>query len=617
MSIIRVSTAADGSQAASIAGSPSISADGRLVAFVSRASNLMPGDTNDANDIFVRDLHTNIITRIALPEDQYGAGQHSLNPSISGDGQFVAFTGTDASYLFVCNLQTRTITRLTNVESFFPSISGDGSFVAYDSESGSAASEWSVFVRDLLTGVNIRASVGNDGSVLNGVRKDASISANGRFVAFENRVYPGFSDISVRNLETNSTTLVSVTAEAVQVNGESSNPSISANGRSVAFESSASNLVQSDTNRYDDIFVRDLKSNATIRASVAFDGMQGDGGSSNSSISADGRFVAFESVASNLVPGDNNGRSDVFVRDLQMNVITRVSVAPDGSEANYPCKNSSISADGRFVLFESSASNLVAGDTNGQDVFRADVVFPVVVEGDDDSNSVVGSSTNEILLGFAGDDTLDGNDGDDGIVAGAGGDQLDGGLGDDDLRGGEGRDTLFGGEGDDDADGNAHRDDIDGGAGYDSLSGRGGSDTLNGGLDKDWSHGGNGDDLLEGGAGCDTLIGGIGRDTLEGGIGNDVFRYKDVAQSPSGTPDLIADFKSGSDRIDLSRVGAEAFIGGAAFSGGDGVIEVRAVATATSNRWQVDVDDDGVFGAGDREIRISAFGLAADDFILA
>jgi Tol biopolymer transport system component len=150
-------------------------------------------------------------------------------------------------------------------------------------------------------------------------------------------------------------------------------PSISASGRFVAFESTASNLVPGDGNGTSDVFVRDRKRGKTRRASLSSAGAEGNGSSHSASISADGRFVAFYSFASNLVAGDGNGFFDVFVRDRKSGKTRRVSVRSNGAEGNDHSFNPSISADGRFVAFDSGASNLVGGDGNG--------VFDVFVRG--------------------------------------------------------------------------------------------------------------------------------------------------------------------------------------------------------------------------------------------
>ena len=167
-----------------------------------------------------------------------------------------------------------------------------------------------------------------------------------------------------------STELVSVDSNGMQVNDPSASPSISLDGRYVAFESIATNLVAGDTNGSQDVFVHDRQTGITTRVSVDSDGMQVNDPSASPSISLDGRYVAFESIASNLVAGDTNGSQDIFVHDRQTGITTRVSVDSNGMQVNDPSASPSISLDGRYVAFESIASNLVEGDTNGsQDVF--------------------------------------------------------------------------------------------------------------------------------------------------------------------------------------------------------------------------------------------------------
>jgi len=173
------------------------------------------------------------------------------------------------------------------------------------------------------------------------------------------------------------TTIVSVDSSGAQSNNYSRFPSISADGRYVAFESEASNLVAGDTNGGGDVFVHDRQTGATTRVSVSSSGEQANDSSGAAAISGDGRYVAFYSYASNLVAGDTNGMIDTFVHDRQTGTTTRVSVDSSGAEANGNSDDNyfavSISGDGRFVAFMSEASNLVAGDTNGAiDIFVHD-----------------------------------------------------------------------------------------------------------------------------------------------------------------------------------------------------------------------------------------------------
>jgi len=180
-------------------------------------------------------------------------------------------------------------------------------------------------------------------------------------------------DVFVHDRQTGVTEIVSVSSSGEQGNLSSDEPSISADGRFVAFESYAFNLVSGDTNEVSDIFVHDRQTGATERVSVSTSGAQGNDDSWQSSISADGRFVAFQSYASNLVSGDTNDTEDIFIHDRQTGMTELVSVSSSGEQACGYSNWASISADGRFVAFYSPASNLVSGDTNGwEDVFVRD-----------------------------------------------------------------------------------------------------------------------------------------------------------------------------------------------------------------------------------------------------
>ena len=162
------------------------------------------------------------------------------------------------------------------------------------------------------------------------------------------------------------TTRVSVHSDGTEGNADSWYPAISSDGRFVAFNSDASNLVIGDSNGEQDIFVHDVQSGITSRASIAWDGSEANYGSyEDVAISADGRYVAFWAWATNLVPNDTNEESDVFVRDRISSTTIRVSVASNGSQGNHVSNVPFISANGRYVAFSSRASNLVTGDTNG------------------------------------------------------------------------------------------------------------------------------------------------------------------------------------------------------------------------------------------------------------
>jgi Tol biopolymer transport system component len=244
---------------------------------------------------------------------------------------------------------------------------------------GSASGATATPVTTTLVSVSSSGRQGNHDSFA------AAISAHGRFVAFlswANNLVPGDTngrlDVFRRDRDTGSTIRVSVSSSGAQARcsdpwGCSGPASMSSDGRDIAFVSSAGNLVAADTNHVSDVFVHDCVTGRTTRVSVGRGGRQGNGASSFAAISADGRFVAFTSVASNLVAHDTNGTSDVFVYDRETRRTRLVSVSSAGVEGNRDSEEPAISAHGRFVAFTSDASNLVAADTNHiADVFVRD-----------------------------------------------------------------------------------------------------------------------------------------------------------------------------------------------------------------------------------------------------
>ena len=356
----RVSVASDGTQADSISGrrgAPAASADGRFVVFDSLASNLVPGDTNAFDDIFVRDRAVGTTQRVSVSSSGAQGDNISSSPAVSGDGRFVAF-----------------ISAATNL------VPGDTNGVR------------DTFVHDRAAGTTQRVSVSSSGEQGNfasngsGATNDVAtvapaISADGRFVAFlsaSSNLVPGDTnnagDVFVHDRQTATTERVSVGGNNKQGNSVSTAPGISADGRFVVFSSFASNLVKGDTNQAFDVFVRDRQAGTTQRVSVSSSNQQANGASSTSDISADGRFVVFVSEATNLVAGDANGTRDVFVRDRQAGTTQRVSVSSSGAEGDNPSPSfgirgganfgPEISGDGRLVVFDSAATNLVPGDTN-------------------------------------------------------------------------------------------------------------------------------------------------------------------------------------------------------------------------------------------------------------
>lgn len=380
-----------------------VSKTGRFVAFTSVAADLVAGDTNGTDDVFVRDRLAGVTERVSVGNRGQQGNDRSGGPAISADGRFVAFD-SDASNLVRGDTNESTdvflrdrVAKMTyrvsvgpagrqaESYSYQPAISANGAVVAFSSAAsnlvtGDTNGAVDVYVRDLFSKVTRRVSVGGGGQQGNADSTNPAISADGQFVAFlslASNLVPGGTiapqGVYLRDRLTGSTRRVSVSSSGEQANDGSYGPAISANGRFIAFASDASNLVPGDTNESRDVFVRDRVAGVTTRVSVATSGEQAGSGSEEAAISADGRFIAFTSYASDLVRTDTNGTSDVFLRDRLADVTRRVSVGSSGQQGNGSSRAPAISPDGRCIVFTSDASNLVAGDTNDlPDVFARD-----------------------------------------------------------------------------------------------------------------------------------------------------------------------------------------------------------------------------------------------------
>ena len=400
-----ISRNAFGAVGSNASDTASVSGDGRRVAFVSKAINLVRPDANGtARDIFVFERRTHKVSLVSVS-----------SAGVQGNGE--TFTGT---------------------------ISEDGQSVAFESAASNLVpddtnQQVDVFVRDLTHGTTERVGLTSDGRQIQKGANIAAISATGRFVVFSatgNGVVPGDTntapDVFVRDRQTGTTTLVSATPSGQAAAGQSVGIGVSADGRYVVFTSFASDIVPGDTNRRQDAFLRDMASRTTTRLSVGQGGVQADGGGSATAISSDGRhilftaeatllsggrsrrtaafmrdrvtgttvnaslnskgydsnqgivqaamspngrFVAFDSTSTDVVPGDANGKNDVFLRDLKTGTTERVSLTASGGEARGSSllafnHGSPVSRDGRIVVFDSSADNLAPADPNfRQDVF--------------------------------------------------------------------------------------------------------------------------------------------------------------------------------------------------------------------------------------------------------
>jgi Tol biopolymer transport system component len=431
--IQRISTALDGTQANHDSYEASLSDDGSVIAFRSSASNLLAGDVNDLPDVFLRDLDADTIERVNVDSSGNVLNftelyRGSYAPSLSDDGQRVVFTGYRdfAQGLLRDRLANTTIEVLqisftadnTDRQARQESrISGNGQFVVFHSRAGFQSSEppsarpvdvgtrdmHSVFLYDAITDpvpmaerlsrpdfssdIGCIADNGLECPEGNADSFAASVSDDGRRVAFDSHagnLVPeddnDYQDVFVKfRFDAGSNyvgiagpiTRVSVSSLGVQANDDSVEAMISGNGRFVAFRSLASNLISGDDNGRWDIYVHDLDTAQTSRVSVASDGTQSNHDSFSPALSDDGRYVVFRSNASNLVADDTNARQDIYVHDRNSGLTARASLADGGGQSDGHSNAPQISGDGQWIVFESDATNLVPADSNqSRDIFR-------------------------------------------------------------------------------------------------------------------------------------------------------------------------------------------------------------------------------------------------------
>lgn len=400
-----VSTNAQGEPGDDLSVRPLLSADGRFAAFASKATNLVPGDTNATSDVFVKDLSDGSIERVSVDEQGAELAGRSHATSMSADGQHVLFVnyepvgGSDGGTVLRLRLADRTegTSRLIEVRdragepTVFTSwgvLSGNGRYVAFATPARLVRRDRDkhsdVYRLELETGSVRRVSVtplddsGRPGSAM------PVISHSGRIIAFTSDARLVRQDrreytpaVYVRDMHQRRPRLVSKSSGGVQANRPSDGVSVSASGRFVLFSTRASNLVRRDTNRKEDVFVRDRRTGTTKRVSVNSRQRQGNqhSGREAASISNDGRFVFFDSQATNLARGTTDfvdpeaDGSNLFVRDRRSRTTTAVTMAPNGSGADGTSGHPVISRDGSTVAFFSYATNLVDGGSDGVGVF--------------------------------------------------------------------------------------------------------------------------------------------------------------------------------------------------------------------------------------------------------
>jgi len=356
-----------------------ITPDGRYIAFSSRANNLVANDTNARSDIFIRDGKLGTTTRVSVDSAGVEGNDDSYFPTLSDDGRYVAFwseasnlvtNDTNNSFdVFVHDRDTGTTSRVsvdsagneagssitgsTNAD-----ISFDGRYVVFRSEAANLVANdtnnaWDIFLHDRVAGTTTRISVDSAGNQSNGASLTPTFSGDARFVTYvsaASNLVTGDTnnqgDIFVYERSSAAVSRVSVDSSGNEANGGSFRPVMDGDGRHVAFYSYASTLVADDTQLYGDIFVHDRDTGTTERVSVDSAGTQSNGNSAVPTLSADGRYVTYASFADNLVPNDTNGSEDVFLHDRLTKITSRISVDAKNGQATGDSDSSIIAGQG-------------------------------------------------------------------------------------------------------------------------------------------------------------------------------------------------------------------------------------------------------------------------------
>ena len=428
-----------------------MSGDGRVVVFISRFAYL-PLDTHGDQqngtglDVYAKNLSANTFQLASITAAGVVGTSISDDPAISADGRFAAFStfSSELKYnsetyqsVVVKNLLTGELLRAdsnaagayNNGGAGHPSLSANGRYVAFESYgsnmiAGDADGYPDVLVKDLVTGAVVKASLTSNGQALNAGAWEPALSADGRFLAFTSTasnvsVDDYTSRVYLKDLGSGALTLVSSTAKGVPSTASSSDATVSADGRYVGFQGGP-DLLANNPEFGVFLYVKDMHAGLLQMASANATGQAANALSHGLQLSADGRFAVFVSSASNLVEGDTNGDNDVFLKDMLTGAIRRLSLSPDGVQANGASDAARISGDGGTVTFRSDASNLFAGDDNNEGdafVVKVDPAFLNAWAG-----RITGSASGEQLAGSAADDHLLGLGGNDSIDGGAGAD---------------------------------------------------------------------------------------------------------------------------------------------------------------------------------------------------
>lgn len=536
-------------------GRPAISADGKLVVFEGDWSGF---GTDGGEGIIVKNLATGAFTNENMSSSGAAGGFGAGAPVISANGKFVAFTGASAGLvdggasgalydIYVASTTGNSIVRVStasdgalaaNGRSLAADISASGRYVVFESDAsnlvaGGSSAQFDIFLKDTKTGLTTRVSTSLTGTDGNGDSRAGHISANGRYVVYQSEASNlssgdnnGYSDVFLWDANTGTTRNLTKALVTVsnQFNGVF-NPDVAVrdNGDVIVIFETGRNFVDADTSNGTDIYAYNVTKGTLQFVSSRADGSAVGVSSGDASISDDGRWVVFTGGSDTLVPDDNNGYADVFIKDLVTGEIALLSRTAAGASGNGSSTHARISSGGDWIVFESGATDLAATDANGDlsDVFRVSnpLLKDTLVGGDHDDTYVLAREDIIVEQAGGGIDTVRASFD---YVLGANLEKL-----------------VLTGSANLDGTGNGLANGIDGNGGNNRIEGGAGADDLDGKA---------GNDRLLGGAGGDKLEGGAGNDVLTGGTGADVFRFTSLTGS-----DRITDFVSGTDSARFSR----------------------------------------------------------------
>jgi Tol biopolymer transport system component len=434
--ILCISTTTEGNAADDDSFPSAITDDGRYAAFGSYASNLSGSGNNGQLQLYFRDVTSGVTTCLSTDNAGNLADSYSYGVQISEDGRYVSFAsyGTNLvpgdtnsrADVFLKDMVAGTTTRVSTDAagnqadgSSGGQISDDGRYLLIVSSASNLVSDDTngvddAFLKDLSTGAITRLSTDSAGNQADGGTTWCEMTSDHRYVLLESDASNliaddsnGSTDLFVKDLITGTTTRV---IEDIQPSGTwFYGYPLGPTPDCIVFSTAATGLVADDLNGDYDVFVREVPTGATrllsARDTTITDPIAaGMSSTTTFSMSADGRYTVFSSTASNLVVGDTNGKSDVFVQDLLAGTTTRISTDGEGNQGNGVSTNAMMSAEGPYVLFTSSASNLVADDTNGiADVFVKDLNTDTVTRVSTDAPTSVGGFTSFDALAISAD----------------------------------------------------------------------------------------------------------------------------------------------------------------------------------------------------------------------